>query len=96
MKKFHGAEEGRGLAQEWTILALTEVRKWVERFYVLHDAKFELLVVGSSETRECRRLYFKIQYANGEINEGNIFEAKYDKTRDRTLYTEFTVDGFLE
>lgn len=72
-----------------------DLKAWVERDYVIPGVDFDLVEVGRTETELSCYAFFKIQYANGEISEGTIFEMKYDRTASKVHYSAFNTDGML-
>ncbi len=69
------------------------MEEWAKREFVVPGVDFRIIRVGESETSDFRRLYFKIRYADGEINEGTIFEARWEKSTGRVIYSEFQSQG---
>lgn len=80
--------------QECVFSALLVIRDWAKKIFVVPGVDFEIIVVGSLETSSLHRTYFKIQYADGEINEGDLFEALCDKTTGKTSFAAFQDTGF--
>ena len=80
---------------EWIAAAFLVLREWAESEFVVKGVDFNLVFVGSSEFPEDDWAYFKIQYANGEINAGDVLEVHHQKSTGRIFYSQFTVDGML-